>query len=178
MLLVREKMHNQNLIKHVLAVEAVMRAMARHFSQDEEQWGLAGLVHDIDWEETKENMDLHSKRGAEILRELGADEEICSAVLKHNEAHGIEVESKIEKALLVADPITGLIVAATLVLPGKKITEVTVENILNRFKEKAFARGAKREIILRVEDLLGLCLKEFVALALRAMQGIADELEL
>jgi putative nucleotidyltransferase with HDIG domain len=176
--LVKQKIQNRNLIKHVLAVEAVMRQMADYFGEDKERWGLAGLLHDIDYEETKDDMDLHSKRGAEMLKELGVDEEICQAVLKHNEAHGIRPESKIERALFISDPITGLIVAATLVLPSKKIADLTVENVLNRFREKGFARGANRDIIKQSEALLDLLLEKFVEISLKAMQGISQELGL
>ena len=111
-------------------------------------------------------------------REMGMGEDICGAVLKHNEAHGIAPETKIEKALFVADPITGLIVAATLVLPSKKLADLTAGNVLNRFKEGNFARGAKREIISQSESLLDLSLEKFVEISLGAMQGVSDNLGL
>lgn len=176
--LVKEKMQSQNLIKHVLAVEVVMRAMADNFNQDKEEWGLAGLLHDIDYEQTKDKPEEHSKKGADMLREIGVAEKICQAVLKHNEAHGLQPETEIEKALFVCDPITGLIVAATLVLPSKKLVDLTAENILNRFKERGFARGANREIIQKCEPLLDLPLEKFVEIVLKAMQGISNELGL
>ena len=174
----KENLLNQNLIKHSLAVEIIMRALARHFGQDQEKWELAGLLHDIDYEKVKEDLSQHSLVGAKMLKELGFDKDICQAVKTHNEAHGIAAETLMEKALFVADPFTGLIVAATLVLPSKKIKDLTVENVLNRFKEKAFARGANRDIIIKCEELLDLKLEEFVKAGLEAMQGIDQELGL
>jgi len=175
--LVKEKIKNPNLIKHCLAVEACMRALAKHFNEDEEKWGLAGLLHDIDYEETKNDPNKHSLIGAEMLEKLGLDREICEAVKTHNEAHGIPPASLMAKALYSVDPLTGLIVAAALVLPSKKLADLTVENVLNRFKEKAFARGANREIIKKCEDI-NLSLEEFIKIGLEAMQNISSELEL
>jgi len=192
--LLRQNLQNQNLIKHCLAVEAIMRALARHFSEgeedksssspfvitreDEEKWGLTGLLHDIDYEKVKEDLSQHSLVGAKMLEDLGIDKSICQAVKVHNEAHGIPPETLLEKALFVTDPLTGLIAATTLVLPSKKLADLSVENVLNRFKEKAFARGAKREIIKKSEELLNLKLEEFVKISLEAMQKIAGELGL
>jgi len=176
--ILKENLSNQNLIKHSLAVEAIMRVLARHFGQDEEKWGMAGLLHDIDYEKTKDDPTQHSLVGAQILESLGLDRDICQAVKVHNEAHGILPETRLEKALFVTDPLTGLIVAAALVLPSKKLTDLSVENVLNRFKEKAFARGANREIIKKCEEYLNLGLENFIKIGLEAMQGIAANLEL
>lgn len=176
--ILKENISNQNLIKHSLAVEAIIRALAQNFGEDEEKWGIAGLLHDIDYEKVKDNLSQHSLVGAKMLEDLGLDKEICQAVKVHNEAHGIPQETLMEKSLLVTDPLTGLIVAATLVLPSKKIADLTVENILNRFKEKAFAKGANREIIKKCEELLGLKLEEFVKIGLLAMQKIGAQLAL
>jgi len=176
--LLKENLPNANLQKHCFAVEAIMRALAERFNQDVESWGLAGLLHDIDYESTKDDMQAHSLRGAEMLEKAGLGDEIVEAVKTHNEAHGIEPQSLMAKALFVADPISGLIVAATLVLPSKKINDLNTQNILHRFKEKAFARGANREIIKRCEELLGLSLEEFTEIALTAMKGISGELGL
>ena len=176
--LLKQNLQNQNLIKHCLAVEAIMRALARHFGEDEEKWGLTGLLHDIDYEKVKDDLSQHSLVGAKMLEGLGIDKSICQAVKVHNEAHGIPPETLLEKALFVTDPLTGLIVAATLVLPSKKIADLTPENVLNRFKEKAFARGANREIIKKSEELLNLKLEEFVKISLEAMQKIAGDLGL
>jgi len=175
--LVKEKISNNNLIKHCLSVEACMRALANRFAENQDKWGIAGLLHDIDYEETKDNPEKHSLVGAEMLKEMGVEEDICQAIKTHNEIHGIEPESKMAKALFCVDPLTGLIIASTLVLPEKKLTNLTVENVLNRFKEKSFARGASREIIAKCEDM-GLSLEEFVKICLKAMQNISDNLDL
>lgn len=176
--LVKEKISNVNLIKHCLAVEAVMKNLAQHFSEDQEKWMVAGLLHDIDYEQTKDDPLKHSQVGSEILKKLGVSDDICQAVLTHNEAHGLKPESLMARALFVTDPLTGLIIAATLVLPSKKLADVTSQNVLNRFKEKGFARGANREIIGQCESLLNLKLADFVDLGLRVMQGINNELDL
>lgn len=155
-----------------------MKALARRFNEDEEKWGLAGLLHDIDYEKVKDDLSQHSLVGAKILEDLGLDKDICQAVKVHNEAHGIAPETLMEKALFAADPLTGLIVAAALVLPSKKIKDLTADNVLNRFKEKAFARGASREIIGKCEELLGLGLEEFTKIGLGAIQEIDSDLGL
>ena len=176
--ILKENIKNENLIKHSLAVEAGMKALAEYFKEDKEKWALAGLLHDIDYEKTKKDPSLHSKLGAEMLEKLGFDKEICQAVLTHNEKHGILPKTKMAKALYCLDPLTGLIVAATLVLPSKKIKDLKVENVLRRFKEKSFAKGANREIIQKCQDYLGLSLEKFVEIVLKAMQGISKELDL
>ena len=176
--LLKENLFNQNLIKHSLAVEAIMRALARHFDEDEERWALTGLLHDIDYDKVKDDLSQHSLLGSKVLEDLGMDKDICQAVKVHNEAHGIPPQTLMEKALFVADPLTGLIMAAALVLPSKKLNDLTPENVLNRFKEKAFARGANREIIKKCEELLNLSLTDFVQIGLLAMQKISQELSL
>ncbi|HKL17053.1 MAG TPA: HD domain-containing protein [Patescibacteria group bacterium] len=176
--LLKEKIKTKNLRKHVLAAEAVMRELADYFNEDKEKWGLAGLLHDIDYEKTKDEPEKHSILGAKMLKEKGLEEDIVHAIKAHNKMHNIELKTKIDKALFVSDPITGLIVAATLVLPSKKINDLQVENVLNRFKEKSFAKGADREVIAKCDELLGLSLKEFTSIALKAMQKINKELGL
>lgn len=176
--LLKQNVANQNLIKHSLAVEAVMRGLACHFAGDEEKWGLTGLLHDIDYEKTKDNPSQHSLVGAKMLADAGLEKDICQAVKVHNEAHQIPAETLMEKVLFVTDPLTGLIVAATLVLPSKKLVDLTVENVLNRFKEKAFARGANREIIQQCSAYLNLTLADFIKIGLQAMQGISEKLSL
>ncbi len=176
--LLKENIKNENLTKHSLAVEAAMRALANYFGEDEEKWGLCGLLHDIDYEKTKENPELHSKRGAEMLEEEGIEEEICQAVLTHNKAHGQKPEGLMAKAVYCVDPLTGLIVAATLVLPSKKISNLEVENVLNRFEEPRFAAGVEREIIKECEKYLDLSLEKFTSVVLKAMQGIDNRLGL
>lgn len=175
---VKEKIENKNLIKHCLAVEAAMRDLARHFGEDVEKWGLCGLLHDIDYEDTKDKPMLHSQLGAQMLQKRGVDEEICKAVYTHNEIHEKEPESLMAKAVYCVDPLTGLIVAATLVLPSKKIEDLEVENVLNRFTEPRFAAGANREVIKKCEEYLDLSLEEFTSMVLSSMKKISDKLGL
>ena len=176
--MLNNKVKTPNLIKHCLACGAAMKELARYFKEDEEKWEIAGLLHDIDYEETKDKPEQHSLMGAEYLQEQNIDKEIVEAVKTHNEIHGFAPETKMAKALFCIDPLTGLIVAATLVLPSKKIKDVTTDNILNRFKEKGFAKGANREIIKQCESFLELSLKEFVDLVLQGMQKIDKKLGL
>ncbi len=174
---IRANVENENLIKHMLATEAIMRALAGRFGEDEEEWGLAGLLHDIDVELTNNDMDSHSKLGADLARELGASEPVAHAILAHNQRHGAPLETKLDKALFCTDPLTGLIVAAALVRPDKKMAGLEVSSIKKRFKEKSFAAGANREQMARCADI-GLELDEFIGLGLEAMKGIAADLGL
>lgn len=178
LLMLNDKVKTPNLVKHCLACGAAMKELAKYFKEDEEKWEIAGLLHDIDYEETKDKPEQHSLIGSEYLKEQNIDKEIVEAVKTHNEIHGIAPETKMAKSLFCVDPLTGLIVATTLVLPSKKIKDVTTDNILNRFKEKGFAKGANREIIKQCESLLGLSLKEFVDLVLQGMQKIDKNLGL
>jgi putative nucleotidyltransferase with HDIG domain len=174
---IRENVENENTVKHMLATEAIMRALAKRFGEDEEEWGLAGLLHDIDVELTEGDMSSHGKLGADLVREMGAGETISHAVLAHNEALGVPRETIMDKALFCADPLTGLITAAALVRPDKKLGSVEPKSVRKRFKEKSFAAGASRENIASCSEI-GLELEEFMELGLRAMQGIAGDLGL
>jgi len=173
--LLKRHLKNRNLIKHSLADEAVLRALARRLGEDEDLWGLTGILHDIDYEQTAEDMDRHTIVGAEILRDERVDERVIHAALAHNDK--APRESALDKALFASDPLTGLIVAAALIRPEKKLSAIDTQFVLNRFKEKGFARGARREDILTCSGL-GLDLREFVDISLHAMQGISDELGL
>ena len=172
------KLKNKNLVKHSIAVECSMIALAEHFNEDTEMWGLTGLLHDIDYEERGEDMSQHSKMGADILRDAGFDEVICDAVLTHNSYHGLEPNSLMAKAIICVDSLTGLIVAATLVLPSRKIEQLSTESVLNRFNEPRFAAGANREEVALCKEYLELELDEFVGIVLRAMQNRSEELGL
>jgi putative nucleotidyltransferase with HDIG domain len=184
--LLKDKVQNQNLIKHCVAAGACMRALAEYFNDPStgfgageiEKWGITGILHDIDYEDTKNEPIKHSIIGAGILEKLGIDKEIVEAVKTHNEIHEIAPQSRMAKAIYCVDPLTGLIVASTLVLPSKKIADLTTENVLNRFKEKGFARGANREIIAKCHVLLDLPLENFVKICLEAMKKINNELGL
>jgi len=174
---VKDNVENKNLVKHMLATEAIMRALAKRFGEDEEEWGLTGLLHDIDVELTEGDMNSHSKLGADLARELGASEAMAHAILSHNERHGVSCETKLDKALFCADPLTGLIIAAALVRPDKKLAGLEASSVRKKFKEKGFAAGANREQIALCSEI-GLELDEFIELGLAAMQGIAADLGL
>ena len=174
---IRENVKNENLVKHMIATEAIMRALARKFGENEEEWALAGLLHDIDVELTNADLKVHSKPGAEMAKKLGASDAACHAILAHNEAHGEPCISLMDKALFCADPLTGLITAGALVRPDKKLASVEAKSIRKRFKEKSFAAGANREQIANCSDI-GLELDAFIELGLDAMKGVAGELGL
>jgi len=174
---VKANVENENLIKHMLATEAIMRALARRFGEDEEEWGLTGLLHDIDMELSEGDMATHSKLGADLVLEMGGSEAMAHAILCHNGAHGIPRETSLDKALFCADPLTGLIIAATLVRPDKKLAGLEAKSVQKRFKEKSFAAGVDREQISQCSEL-GIELGEFIELGVVAMQGIAADLGL
>ena len=175
--LLKTQLTTINLFKHSLAVEAIMGALARRFGEDEDLWRLAGLLHDIDYEFTKDDPHAHSLKGSEMLAEAGLDPRIVYAVKVHNEIHGDPRLSLMDKALFCTDPVTGLITAAALIRPDKKLAAVTPAFILNRFAEKGFARGANRETIRACADI-GMSLEDFVTVGLEAMQGISADLGL
>ncbi|MBM7582685.1 putative nucleotidyltransferase with HDIG domain [Caldicoprobacter guelmensis] len=175
--MVNENVKNANLVKHMLATEAVMRALARRLGEDEEKWGVVGLIHDVDYEKTADAPSQHGLIGAQMLLEAGMGEEEVNAVKAHNEATGFQRVTKLDKALYAADPVTGLIVAAALVKPSKKLADVDTEFVLKKFKEKSFARGASREQIMSCQEL-GLSLEEFISLAIDAMRAIGGDLGL
>jgi len=167
---------DKNMRKHMLATEAIMRALAKRFGEDEDEWGLSGLLHDIDVELVEDEPDSHSKLGADIALELGASEAMAHAILCHNEAHGIPRQTKLDKALFCADPLSGLITAAALIRPDK-LTGLTTKSVMKRFHEKRFAAGVNREQVAECQEI-GLEPEEFITLGIEAMKGIASELEL
>ena len=173
--LMRERVQEPNLQNHMLAAEAVMRSLALRFGEDTEVWGLAGLVHDLDYNETVNDFPRHGFVTADILRDLDVPTEVLNAVVSH--AGHRPRETLLDKALYAADPVTGLIVAAALIRPEKRLEPVEARNLRKRFKEKQFARGADREQIRSCEDL-GLTLDEFLELSLAAMKGVAGEIGL
>ena len=175
---VRANVENENLVKHMLAAEAVMRALAKRLGENEEDWGLTGLLHDIDVELADGDMNAHSRLGADLVRDMGGSEAMALAILSHNQAHGVAPEGKLGKALICADPLTGLITASALVRPDKKLSGVQASSVKRRFKEKSFAAGANREQIAGCSTMLGIELDEFIEIGLKAMQGVAAELGL
>jgi putative nucleotidyltransferase with HDIG domain len=174
---IRENVKNENLVKHMIATEAIMRALARRLNQNEDEWGMAGLLHDIDVELVNNDMAQHSRLAAEMVKKMGISDEVAHAILTHNEAHGEPLNTLMDKALFCADPLTGLITAGALVRPDKKLASVEVKSIKKRFKEKSFAAGASREQMNTCSNI-GLDLDAFIELGLEAMKGVAGELGL
>lgn len=175
--IVREHVKNENLVRHMLAVEAAMRYYARLFGEDEEVWGLAGLLHDFDWE-IHPSLEQHPQHGAIILREKGVPQVVIETILSHADHTGVPRHTRMQKALFACDEITGLITAVALVRPSKAIKDVTVKSIKNKWKDKAFAAGAKREEIEAGAREFGIDLWEHAGNVLAAMQGQAAELGL
>lgn len=174
---VERNVTNPNLIAHMLATEAIMRALAARFGADADEWGITGLLHDIDVETTEGDMREHAKVGAEMARELGASEAQVQAILKHNETHGLPRETLLEKALYCADPLSGLITAAALVRPEKQLANVELKSVRKRFKERSFAAGANREQIALCSQI-DLDLDNFLEIGLSAMKQVAPQLGL
>ncbi|GAB4469292.1 MAG: HD domain-containing protein [Anaerolineae bacterium] len=176
--IVTEHTRSENLINHMLAVEAAMRAYARRFGEDEESWGLVGLLHDFDWE-MHPTLDEHPMKGAPILRARGVAEEDIRTILSHAERSGVPRETLRDRALYAVDELTGLITAVALVRPSKDIRDVSTSSIKKKWKDRAFAAGANREDIEQGCRDLGVDLwSEHIPLVLEAMQGIAAELGL
>ncbi len=174
---VQANVKNQSLVKHMLATEAIMKAVAHKLGQDEAEWGLAGLLHDIDIELTNAEISVHGRPGAEMAAKLGASPQVVHAILCHNEKLGEARASLLDKALYSVDPLTGLITAGALIRPEKKLAVLQVQSLKKRFGEKRFAAGANREQIAACSEL-GLQLDDFMALGVEAMQGIAEQLGL
>jgi len=175
--LMEENIRQKNLRKHCLAVEAVMAELADYFEKNEHSWRLAGLLHDIDYEDTADQPEKHSLIGADMLEEMGMDEKIVNAVRAHNGMHDIPRETLMAKALYSADPLTGLIVASALIHPDKKLESIDTEFVLNRYSDSSFAKGADRDVIASCTEM-DLELKKFIELSLAAMQDISDDLGL
>jgi putative nucleotidyltransferase with HDIG domain len=173
--LLKEHLHNKNLVKHCLAVEACMKGLAARLGGDPETWGLAGLLHDLDYELTEKSPERHTLETVRILADLGLAPEIPQAIQAH--AGRVPCASPMDWSIYSCDPLTGLIIAAALMHPEKKLMAIDVEFIKRRYKEKHFARGARREEIEQCRNL-GLELDDFIGLCLSSMQGIAADLGL
>ncbi len=187
--LLKRKIKNKNLIKHCLAVEAIMKEIAddlntKGFSLDgadrkfdEDVWGVTGLLHDIDYEETADDPLNHSLVSEKILKEEGYDKEIIYAIKVHNDVHGLPLKSEMDIALFSCDPVSGLIVASALIKPQKSLSAIDADFVLNRYKEKSFAKGANRNTMLQ-SGKLGYDLLEFFEISLKGMNKISKELGL
>ncbi|MBP7634302.1 HDIG domain-containing protein [Candidatus Ozemobacteraceae bacterium] len=176
--LLRQHVKNENMIRHCLASEAVLKALARRLGEDEDLWGLAGLLHDLDVEITNADLAVHGLKSVELLAQAGVSPEIIDAVRMHNErAHGETRSKRFHHALAAGETITGLVTATALVYPDKKVGSVKPSSIVKRMKEKAFAASVDRDIIRECEKI-GVPLNDFAALAVEAMQSIAPDLGL
>jgi len=172
--ILKKNIKNENLIKHSLAVEAVMRALALRLGEDEELWGVTGLLHDLDYTETVDNFERHGYRTCEML-EGKLSQEALHAILAHPEH--VTAENNFDWALYCSDPITGLLIAAALMHPSKKLENLQLKSVKKRLKDKRFAAGANREQIRSCSNL-DLELEEFLNISLLAMRGVADQLGL
>lgn len=173
---------NENLRKHALAVEACVRAYARKQSADEELWGLAGLLHDFDYERWP-NAEHHPEKehpyeGSKILRERGYPEEMIHAIVAHADYSGVPRTSALDHVLFACDEIAGFLTACALVRPSKSLGDLEVSSVKKRLKDKAFARGVSREDVFKGAEELGLSSDEHIALCIEAMRGIAHQLGL
>lgn len=181
--LLSEYTKNPSLIKHSLSVEAAMRWYAKHFGlsdSDTEKWGITGLLHDFDYEMYPNPVapDGHPFKGNAILKELGYEQDICTAIMGHADYTGVPRTTQLDKALFACDEITGLITATTLVRPDKNINVLETKSVMKRMKEKSFAAGCNRDDIRLGAQELGLELDAHVTNVIQAMRGIASELGL
>lgn len=175
--LVHEFVKNENLIKHMISVEAAMRFYAEKFGEDVETWGLLGLLHDFDWE-VHPTLDEHPLKGAPILRERGLDEELIQDILSHGVGTGVPRNTLRRKALYACDEITGLVTAVALVRPSRSLLDLEVKSVKKKWKDKAFAAGANRDEIEESAKEFGVELWEHVGNVILAMRRIAPELGL
>jgi putative nucleotidyltransferase with HDIG domain len=176
--LLKKYVRNEKMLYHCYASEAVMRAIARKLGRDEEKWGIAGLLHDIDSEITNADPEKHALVAAELLRDEGLEEDIIDAIRMHNEeATKLERTTEFQHALAAGETITGLIYATALIYPDKKIKDVKPKSVTKRMKQSAFAASVSRENIKECEKI-GIPLNEFVEISLNAMKEIAEEIGL
>jgi len=175
--MVHEFVKGENLIKHMLAVEAAMRFYAEKYGEDIEKWGLAGLLHDFDWE-IHPTLEEHPLAGEPILRQRGVPEDVIRAILAHADHTGVPRQTLMEKALYACDEITGLIVAVALVRPSRSLLDLEVSSVKKKWKDRAFAAGANRAEIEKAAAEFGVDLWEHVGNVILSMRRIAPELGL
>lgn len=178
--LVRE--HNQEIqhIRHALAVEAAMRYFARSNGEDEDLWGLAGLIHDVDWETTRDDYKQHTHVGAGWLKDAGYPDEIIRAVLAHGWGICSDVEplSAMEKHLYAVDELTGFVTAVALVRPGKSLKDLEVKSVKKKWKDKAFAKGVDRDVIQKGTVILDMPLEDLIDGVIKALRPVEKEIGL
>lgn len=175
--IVVEHVQNQNLINHMLAVEATMRAYAVRYGENADEWGLAGLLHDFDWE-IHPSLDEHPMKGATILRARGVPEDIIRCIQSHAPRTGVPREKLMDKALFAVDELTGLITACVLVRPSRSLHDLTAKSVKSKWKDRAFAAGVNRADIEQGVRELGVDLTEHITFVIEAMRGIAPALGL
>ncbi|UCD99125.1 MAG: HDIG domain-containing protein [Chloroflexota bacterium] len=173
--IVEQYVSNENLIRHMLAVEAAMRFYAEKYQEDQELWGITGLLHDFDWE-IHPNLEEHPQAGAPLLRENGVPEEVVQAILSHADHTGVPRQTLMEKGLYACDEITGLITAVALVRPSRSLDDLKVKSVKKKWKDRAFAAGANREEIAHAAEEFDVELWEHVSNVITAMQRIGPEL--
>ena len=164
---------NESLVKHGLAMEAALRAYARKFGEDEEKWGITGMLHDIDYERHP-TVEEHGKVGADVLRQHDYPEDVVHAVQAHNDYHGLPRNDLLSKSVFACDELTGLITATALVRPNKSIVGLEASSVKKKMKDKAFARGVNREEIIKGAEALGVDLTEHITFVIQAMEASAD----
>jgi putative nucleotidyltransferase with HDIG domain len=169
---------------HMIETEAIMRSLAKHFGENEEQWGIIGLLHDLDWDLTKNNMAEHTVKAVELLKKAGATEFLINSIVSHGYGHDTIPANKnkkrsgiLEHSLVAAETLTGLIIAAALVQPDKKLKSVKLSSLKKKYKQKAFAANCDRELIKEIEKT-GLSLDDFLEISLKSLQAISDKLQL
>ena len=175
--LVKKHVSKRNIVYHMIAVEAIMRSVAEYFGENVDLWGLVGLLHDIDYEQTETNPARHGLLAEEILKGQ-VPENVIRAIKSHNFKHtNVMPENRIEKALIASDAISGLLVACALVMPSKKMADVKVKTVTKKFKAKDFARGVHRERILACEEI-GIPKEKFFEISLNGLKKVAQEIGL
>ncbi|WGS65991.1 HD domain-containing protein [Marinitoga aeolica] len=172
--LLKEQVKNDNLIKHCLAVGAIMKGLAKELGENPERWEIIGILHDLDYEYTKDKPEIHAKKTVELLGDKLTEEE-KNAILAHN--NHAPLNTKMDYALYAADPMSGLVTAAVLVRPEKKIEGLKVKSLKKKFKDKSFAAGANRENIRKIEEI-NIELSRFFEISIESMKEIAEELGL
>ena len=175
--LVREYVKNENLVRHMLAVEAAMRFYARRWGEDEELWGVVGLLHDFDWE-IHPSLEQHPQAGIPILREHGVPEAIIHSIQSHADHTAVPRVTRMEHALFACDEVTGLITAVALIRPSRSLSDLTVSSVKKKWKDRAFAAGVNRGDIEKGAQELGVDLWEHVGNVIEAMRRIAPDLDL
>jgi putative nucleotidyltransferase with HDIG domain len=173
---IKKHVKNRNLVKHMIAVSAIMHGLAERLGEDPDLWTAVGMLHDIDYEEVGDDWDRHGLVSADMVADALPDEGL-HAIKAHNPRTGFDAKSKMDVALMAADALSGLVVATALMMPDKKLATVKVRSLRRKFKDSSFARGVSRENLMRCEEL-GISFDEFLSIGLTSMQAVSDELGL